>query len=624
MTGRLSSVRELFNSKYSTVSETLQDMSTNRKISMLGVIALISFSLAGCGGGGAASSSPSSPSPVAGGQPIPTSNPHPNGVWSTLPQSMPINPIHAALLHTGKILIVSGSGNCPPEHAGCPQGPQYPQGAALLDLSSNSITTLPANWDMFCNGMSIMQDGRVLINGGTKGYGALAVVGTQGDTPFTGLANTSIFDPASESFVDVAPTAHGRWYPTMTELNDGRMMTTSGLNDTNGAYNNTSEIWDGQQWSAEIPANPSITDFSGFQFPLYPRMHLLPTGHVFYSAPSSSTLDFNPSSQIWTLVAWTIYPGQNDPNGERTYGSSVLLPLTPQNNYSPKVMIMGGDNPGTDTTELIDLSPAGAQLSAACPTYAPCWIQGPKMAQKRVESEATILPNGKVLVDGGSAQDEDATTASLQAEIYDPATNSFSSAGSNAFPRLYHNVQLLLPDGTVAITGGNPAQGVFENHIEIYQPSYLFNSDGSPATRPSIAAGAPTSITYGQSFSVPTPDAANIASVVLMKAGSVTHSFDMDQRYVGLSFTAGATGSASLIVTGPPDSNIAPPGYYMLFLVNKSGTPSVAAWVQVSGAAAAVAKVEMHPERVPTPRYIIQRKHVTESPLPLRKEMHMH
>ncbi len=89
-------------------------------------------------------------------------------------------------------------------------------------------------------------------------------------------------------------------------------------------------------------------------------------------------------------------------------------------------------------------------------------------------------------------------TASLKAEIYDPATNSFSSAGSNAFPRLYHNVQLLLPDGTVALTGGNPDQGVFENHIEIYQPAYLFNADGSLATRPTIGANAPGSITYGR------------------------------------------------------------------------------------------------------------------------------
>ena len=594
--------------------ETLKEMSMKPTLPMLALIAVISLSLAGCGGGGMASSSTS-------GQPGHTATGHPTGMWSTLPVSMPINPIHAALLHTGKILVVSGSGNCPPTLAGCPQGPQYSQGAALLDLSSNQITTMPTGWDMFCNGMSIMQDGRVLINGGTKGYGSLAVVGVNGEIPFTGLRNTSIFDPGTESFVDVAPTAHGRWYPTVTELNDGRMMTTSGLNDTDGNNNNTSEIWDGQQWGAEIPGDPHIPDFPEFGFPLYPRMHLLPTGHVFYSAPSSATLDFNPSSQAWTLVAWTSYPGPNDPNGERIYGTSVLLPLTPQNNYSPKVMILGGDNPATDTTELIDLSPAGAQLSAACPTYAPCWVPGPKMAQARVEMEATILPNGKVLVDGGSAKDEDASTASMKAEIYDPATNSFSSAGSNAFPRLYHNVQLLLPDGTVALTGGNPEQGVFENHIEIYQPSYLFNADGSLATRPTIGANAPASITYGGSFNVPTPDASSIGSVVLMKAGSVTHSFDMDQRYVGLSFTAG---SGSLTVSEPPNSNIAPPGYYMLFLVNKAGTPSLASWVKVSGPAAPIANVELHPERVPTPRYVFQRKHVTESALPMRKEMHVH
>jgi len=620
-------------------------MRSNRKSLMLALIAVTLFALAGCGGGGAGSSSSSSsssstPTPTPPSStptpPSSTSTPpppagnsstgHPQGMWSTLPATMPINPIHAALLHTGKILLIAGSGNCPPQQAGCPQGPQYPAGAALLDLSSKTITTMPTSWDMFCNGMSIMQDGRVLINGGTKSYGALAVVGVQGDIPFTGLANTSIFDTSTESFVDVAPTAHGRWYPTMTELNDGRMMTTSGLNDTDGNNNNTSEIWDGQQWGAEIPGNPHITDFPTFQFPLYPRMHLLPTGHVFYSSPSSATIDFDPSTQSWTLIAWTIYPGQNDPNGERTYGTSILLPLTPQNNYSPKVIIMGGDNPATDTTELIDLSSAGAQISAACPMYAPCWVAGPKMSQKRVEMEATILPNGKLLVDGGSAKDEDATTASLQAEIYDPVSNSFSPAGSNTFPRLYHNTQLLLPDGTVALTGGNPDQGVYENHIEIYQPSYLFNSDGSAATRPTIGVGTPGSISYGQSFTVPTPDAANIASVVLMKAGSVTHSFDMDQRFVGLTFATGqgAASSNTLTVTGPPDSNIAPPGFYMLFLVNKSGTPSIASWVQVSGAAAAVVKVEMHPERVPTPAYIVQRKHVTESPLPLRKEMHIH
>lgn len=591
-----------------------------KKIAAVLFVMVISISLTRCGGGAMGSGGGTTPSTSNSGQ---TYTPHPNGLWSTLPQTMPVNPIHAALLHTGKVLLVSGSGNCPPQQSGCPQGTQYQQGAALFDLSNNNVRTMPTSWDMFCNGMSIMQDGRVLISGGTKAYGALAVVGGHGDIPFTGLANASIFDSSSESFIDIAPTSHGRWYPTVTELNDGRMMTTSGLNDTDGSNNNTGEIWDGQQWSAEIPGNPHIANFPEFQFPLYPRMHLLPTGHVFYSAPSSAALDFDPTTQAWTLVAWTVYPGMNDPNGERTYGTSVLLPLTPQNNYGAKVMIMGGDNPATDTTELIDLSPAGMQISSACPNYAPCWVKGPSMTQKRVEMEATILPNGKVLVDGGSAKDEDASTASLQAEIYDPATNSFSSAGSNAFPRLYHNVQLLLPDGTVLLAGGNPAQGSFESHIEIYQPSYLFNSDGSPASRPKLTATPPSSITYAQPFTLSTSDASSIASVVLMKAGSVTHSFDMDQRYVGLSFTTGQAFS-SLSVTGPPNSNIAPPGFYMLFLVNKTGTPSIATWVQISGSAAPIAKVELHPERVPTPAYVFQRKHVTESPLPLRKDMHVH
>ncbi len=246
------------------------------------------------------------------------------------------------------------------------------------------------------------------------------------------------------------------------------------------------------------------------------------------------------------------------------------------------------------------------------------------MAQARVEMEATILPNGKVLVDGGSAKDEDATTASMKAEIYDPATNSFSSAGSNAFPRLYHNVQLLLPDGDGCSYRRQPGAGrVRKPHRNL--PAVVSLQLGrQPCDQAHASAPArPASITYGRSFNVPTPDAANIASVVLMKAGSVTHSFDMDQRYVGLSFTAGQT-AGKPHRNGPPDSNIAPPGYYMLFLVNKAGTPSLAGWVQVSGSAAPVANVQLHPERVPTPRYIIQSRHVTESALPMRKEMHMH
>src|SRR5437667_384837 len=118
--------------------------------------------------------------------------------------------------------------------------------------------------------------------------------------------------------------------------------------------------------------------------------------------------------------------------------------------------------------------------------------------------------------------------------------------------------------------------------MEIYSPAYLFNADGTAATRPTIASTSSSIIGYGGAFQVQTPDAANISSVVLIRNGAVTHAFDMDQRYVGLSFTAG---SGVLNVTGPPNGNVAPPGYYMLFILNNAGVPSVATMVQVSQAA---------------------------------------
>lgn len=563
--------------------------------------------LIGCGGGGAGSNQQAPASNQAAPPPVSAAK---YGQWSTLAYTMPINPIHAALLHTGKILIAAGSGNDPNNAYPTNTNPDFE--AAVWDPQSGKIQTQPVGWDMFCNGMSVMADGRVLINGGTNAYGQLAPVNGASDIPFTGLPNASIFDPTTEAFsVADGPnggnTAHGRWYPTLIELGDGRMMTTSGL-DENGNTNNTSEIYTpGQGWGPEIQGNPTGLENTGFAFgfPLYPRMHLLPTGQIFYSAPSSATLVFNPGNQAWGLLAWTIYGG---PVAERTYGSSVLLPLTPANNYDPRVIILGGDNPATDTTEIIDLGQT-----------TPAWHQGPPMAKPRVEMEATLLPNGKVLVSAGSAEDENATTAVFEAELYDPAANSFSSAGSNAFARLYHNVQLLLPDATVVLAGGNPKQGVYENHIEVYKPAYLLNSDGSPAARPSLS-GVPATVSYGNAFTVQTPNT-DIASVVLIRPGSATHSFDMDQRFVGLSFT---TGNNELTVSMPSNSNLVPPGYYMLFLVNKSGVPSIASFLKITGAPAPVAAIEFKPLTT-LPPYVVHRpRHVTESPLPLRKQMHMH
>src|ERR1700692_4470148 len=355
--------------------------------------------------------------------------------------------------------------------------------------------------------------------------------------------------------------AHARLYPPSTVLGAGRVLIFSGL-DEHGATNSQTEIYTvGAGWAPPVmaPWTP----------PLYPRLHVLPNGKVFYSGSTTQSRLFDPVANTWSnVIATTIY------GGTRTYGSSVLLPLTPANNYASKVIIFGGGNPATATTEIIDLS-----------TATPAWTNGPSMSAPRIEMNATILPNGQVLTVGGSLNDEDTSTASLNADLYDPATNKMSSAAANAVPRLYHSVALLLPDATVWVAGGNPTRGTYEPSVEIYSPAYLFNPDGTPATRPTITGVTPSVIGYGTSFKVQTPDAANIASVVLVKDGAVTHAFNMDQRLVGLVSSAG---SGVLNVTGPPSGNIAPPGYYMLFLINNAGVPSVAKFVQLSTAPADV------------------------------------
>ena len=462
------------------------------------------------------------------------------GSWSTLPPTMPINPVHVALLHNGKVVVVSGSGNV----AG---NTNYQ--AALWDPQMGTIATQPVGWDMFCNGMVVLPDGRPLINGGTLQY-----------DPFHGALNNSIYDPDTNTFSNVQNMAHGRWYPTVTVLGDGRVMTFSGL-DENGNTNTTVEFYTvGSGWSSAFAA--------GWTPPLYPRMHVLPNGKVFFSGSDTQSRLFDTGTHQWTNVATTRY------SGTRTYGTSVLLPLTPANNYTPKVFIMGGGNPSTATTELIDLS-----------VPSPSWVFGPSMSQPRIEMNAVMLPNGKVLALGGSYNDEDTATASLNADLYDPATNTFSSAGANAYARLYHSVALLMPDATVWVAGGNPQRGTYEQRMEIYKPAYLFTTDGSgnviDATRPVIAS-APGAINYGNSFIVQTADAASISSVVLVRAGADTHAFDMDQRLVGMSFSLGTN---QLTVTAPPNGNIAPPGYYLLFLLNNAGVPSVASFVQLSAVA---------------------------------------
>jgi len=329
--------------------------------------------------------------------------------------------------------------------------------------------------------------------------------------------------------------------------------------------NSTVEIFTpGVGWSIEYPM--------GWTPPFYMRQHVLPNGKVFYGAPETESRYFDPATASkrnsgWTHAAWTQY-GKAPNQYDREYGSSVLLGLSPDDDYRPRVVIMGGNrtNP-TDTTETIDLSETN-----------PEWQWGPKLDQPRVRMSETLLPDGKVLVVGGSSVDLTTTTAALSTEIYDPSTNKFSPSGNITYPRLDHHEVLVLPDASVWVAGNQGPIGeiIWETHMELYQPPYLFDDQGNLAPRPTIL-DAPAQVGYGDSFVIHVDD--DIKTALLLKPGAMTHSFNTDQRLIWLDFDSAADGTTTL--TAPPNANLAPPGYYMLFVTNQDGVPSIAKFVQL-------------------------------------------
>jgi hypothetical protein len=188
------------------------------------------------------------------------------------------------------------------------------------------------------------------------------------------------------------------------------------------------------------------------------------------------------------------------------------------------------------------------------------------------------MPDGRVFVSGGSAVNNTATGVAYTSEIFNPATSSWSTGPTATRMRLYHSSSLLLPDATVITMGGGAPGPETNLNAEIYYPPYLFNSDGTLATRPTITT-ATASADPGTTLTVDTPDAATISRVSLIKLGSVTHSVDMDQRFMDLPFTTTGT---TLQATLPSNVNRTPPGHYMIFAINAAGVPSEAKVVRIN------------------------------------------
>jgi hypothetical protein len=184
-------------------------------------------------------------------------------------------------------------------------------------------------------------------------------------------------------------------------------------------------------------------------------------------------------------------------------------------------------------------------------------------------ANTVILADGSLLVVGGG-QSGSYGSPIFTAEWYDPVSATWADMAAQTAPRMYHSTALLLPDGRVLSAG--QSQGSYQKTGEIFSLPYLF-----AGARPTISS-APSSLGYNQQFTISTPNFASIARVALVRPGAVTHSVNFDQRYVDLTYRS--NGSSGLTATSPPDSNHAPPGWYMLFILNSSGVPSVASWVR--------------------------------------------
>jgi hypothetical protein len=460
-----------------------------------------------------------------------TPSPQTGGAWSNL-QTWPIVALSNTLLYNGSVVAWDGW--------------QQPQPSVIWNPATpQTFTTRNAPSSVFCDGAASLPDGRLLVAGG---FGGLS-------TGQLGIVDTNIFDPATNTWTRVADMKKPRWYPSLTELPDGRYVAISG-NDTNSSHwADNPEVYD--------PATNTWTLLSNVNTPQvhedeYPFSYLLPSGKVFTIGPdedNSFLLDVG--AQTWTPVGGA--------SGVHN-GSSVM--------YRPgKVLYSGGgvninaSGPSFKTTSVIDLTAA-----------TPAWQQTAPMNDPRVYHTLTMLPDGKVLAVGGNTNTDQAiiTSGVLRAEIWDPATQTWSTAAPMAAARNYHSTALLMPDGRVLVAGGGhpfSTGDAGQNSAQYYSPPYL-----SAGPRPTITSASPGS-TYGSTIPVTSPDAASISAVNLVSLGADTHQSDMNQHFVPLNFTRNGS---TLSVQAPATPELAPPGYYMLFIVNGNGVPSVASMVQIT------------------------------------------
>jgi hypothetical protein len=555
------------------------------------------------------------------------------GAWQVLPFPSPVRSIHSVVLDNGDVLFVAGSGNDPSEFAAGTFE------SAVYNPTKGTFQVIPTPDDFFCAGHVQLPNGDILILGGNKAYPNAAT-----NKGYEGYNTSYIFDPVTLKYYKVNNLNEGHWYPSATELGNGDIISYGGLDGNSNAATDIEYFkyaYDGDltastpvagadgEWlpAADINGdNPGNTNYNGF-WGLYPAMILTQSGKLFYTGshvfgnnetpvgegPNAEGQGGTPRGKGGTgllNIANILKPGpgtdpttpvdglQDTPGGTITKvvnGKKVVVGSTDMTDQSMSVLLppaqtqqvflAGGGNinynfPSTRYTDLIDLNTADPAYKDGPLLPTGTFSNGAKepAADGKMYVSMVLLPNGNVFETGGGLINREdpvyeasmINTAALEAGR--PASSVYTEMAIDPVPRTYHSQSFLLPDGRIIAIGNNPGDGSFNMQISVYTPPYLF--DGARPVIDSVATAS--NWTYGHRYTIKT--STPIKTAELLRPAAVTHQSDPNQRFVALPIS-GSGDTVNLNLTS--NHNIAPPGWYMLFVTNGNNVPSVAKWVHV-------------------------------------------
>ena len=479
-----------------------------------------------------------------------SADPGVSGSWSSVINTEVV-PIFQAVLPNGKVLMWDSVGDNASE--------TYPTHnftrAMVWNPANNTYKRVDVQgYNIFCAGFAHLQNGNILVAGGNK------------DASLAGIVQTHIFNWQTETWSRGANMAAGRWYPSVTTMANGELAIIGGGPATMEVYRDNNTV-------------RTATGFTNAAYGgrLYPFM---------ISRPDTLLQLLGPYDTMYTVatpgLGMTVGTKARD-SRYRHYGSFATYDIG-------KTLIVGGGSVNEDGLTSV---PTRSNVIANTNTgLTPVISQAAWLAvgQGRRQHNATVLADGTVLVTGGMISTAESTLvdlnrASTSALLWKPTTNTWTTLASAARIREYHSTAALLPDGRVLTGGGGVCgecmtKGYLEKNLEYFTPPYLYKKDGSGqlASRPVIST-APATVNINTNFAVSSPQTATISKVALVGLADVTHSVDQGQKYIPLKFTKSGT---TLTVTGPATGGIAPPGYYMLFITDTNGVPSVAKIIKVA------------------------------------------